>query len=180
MESKISFKKGTTKDINRFLKFFKTSIGKLFFDHYSPNSINYTVEVDYGPKWMRGQLKKNKKQVYLSYDKDKITGYLFVSRSIAGVAFADWLAVDKPYQKKGIASNLLALWEKREIKAGAHSLFLWTTKNNLIFYQGRGFKVGGDFPNAWHGVHTFLIYKNLMEPKEENFLKSYLKKKTKK
>lgn len=178
MEGKIIFKKGTAKDINKFLKFFKISIGKLFSDHYSPNSVNFMVEVDYGPKWMTRQLKENKKWVFLSFDKDKIAGYLLVSRSIAGVAHANWLAVDKPYQKKGIASNLLALWEKSEIKEGAHSLFLWTTKNNLDFYKGRGFKVGGEFPNAWHGLGVYLIYKNLREAKEENFLKNYLKKKT--
>ncbi len=176
MEDKLTFRKGSEKDLDRFLQFFRTSVKTLFSDHYSPNSINYTVDVDYGPKWMSSQLKKNRKKVFLSYYGNKITGYLFASKSIAGVGFADWLAVDKPYQKKGIASALLKMWEENEIKEGAHSLFLWTTKNNLDFYRGRGFKVGGEFPNAWHGVNTYLIYMNLREPKEENFLKNYLKK----
>lgn len=175
----LNFKKGTIKDIPLFLKFFKRSIGELFSDHYSINSVSYTVEVDYGPKWLGEQLKKRKRSVFISTHKGQVVGYLLSSRSIAGVGFADWLAVDKPYQKKGIASKLLKMWEDYELKEGAHSLFLWTTENNLEFYKSRGFNVGGEFPKAWHGVDTYLIVRNLRPPKEENFLRKYLKSKRK-
>lgn len=175
MDDKLVFKKGASGDIEGFLKFFKRSIGELFSDHYSVNSVNFTVDLDYGPKWLTKQIKKRNRIIFISQSEGNIVGYLMVTRSIAGVGFADWLAVDRKFQKKGIASRLLKMWEEYELKSGAHSLFLWTTKNNLGFYQGRGFTVGGEFPNAWHGVHTYLIYKNLRPPKEENFLKNYLK-----
>lgn len=99
--------------------------------------------------------------------------------SIAGVSFADWLGVDKQYQKRGIASRLLTLWEQEALVEGAHSLHLWTTENNVEFYKKRGLSCGGVFPKAWHGENCYLIYKTLREPEEKNFLKKYLKQKKK-
>lgn len=175
MSTNLTFRKGTEADIPAFLAFFRHSIPTLF-SHYSPNSIAYEVDVDYGPEWMTDRLKKGGKKAFLALDGEKIIGYIFTGKSIAGVSFADWLAVDKDYQKRGAASALLALWEKEALEEGAHALQLWTTKNNLTFYKNRGFTNGGLFPKAWHGEDCYLIYRTLREPEEKNFLKSYLAK----
>lgn len=125
-------------------------------------------------------MSKGKKYVYLSEDEGKLVGYLLVAKSIAGVAFADWLAVDNKYQKKGIATKLISMWEKDAIEEGAHALYLWTTNDyNINFYKNRGFSLSGKFPKAWHGIDTYLMCKILREPKEENYLKNYLKIKNK-
>jgi ribosomal protein S18 acetylase RimI-like enzyme len=173
MSSNLIFRQATETDIPVFLTFFKTSIPVLF-PQYSPNSVAYEVDVDYSPEFLTRKLKSGDKKAYLAFDNDRVVGYIMVMDSIAGVAFADWLAVDKQYQKQGVASKLLSLWEQDALAQGAHALQLWTTENNLTFYKNRGFVNGGLFPKAWHGEDCYLIYRALREPEEKNFLKSYL------
>jgi len=173
--SNLSFRQCEDTDIPAFLSFFKVTI-PLLFTQYSPHSIAYEVDVDYGPVWMTDRLKKGGKKAYLAFDDKKIVGFILAEKSIAGVSFADWLGVDKKYQRQGIASKLLALWEGDAFAQGAHALQLWTSKNNLTFYKNRGFMNGGLFPKAWHGEDCYLIYRLLREPEEKNFLKSYLEK----
>ncbi len=173
MKHTIVFRKGTNEDVPAFLLFFRVSIPTLF-PHYSPNSIGFTVDVDYGPEWLTKELKKGNKEIFIAFDDKKIIGYILAAKSIAGVSFADWLAVERQYQKKGIASRLLSIWENEALQEGAHALQLWTTENNLEFYKKRGFECGGLFPKAWHGENCYLIYRILREPEEKNFLKSYL------
>lgn len=175
MSTDLVFRQATIEDIPAFLAFFRESIPVLF-PQYSPNSVAYEVDVDYGPEFLTRKLKSGDKKVYLALDGDKVVGYIMVMESIAGVAFADWLAVDKDYQKRGVASTLLTMWEKDALTQGAHALQLWTTENNLTFYKNRGFVNGGLFPKAWHGEDCYLIYRALREPEEKNFLKSYLEK----
>lgn len=170
--TKISYKKGGAEDVDDFLIFFKQSIKELF-PQYSNNSYNYLVNVDYNPEWIAKQIKSNKKYFYLAVDKKKIVGYLLVTSTIAGVGFADWLAVDKSHQKLGVATKLLSMWETDSLNGGAHSLHLWTTKETSVdFYKNRGFSLSGKFPKAWYGHDTYLMYKILREPKEENFLRN--------
>lgn len=169
----IVYRLARKEDFDKFLEYFKNTLAENF-PHYSHSSISFTVEIDYGPKWLREKLEKGSKKVFLALDNEKIAGYLLVMKQIAGVSYADWLAVDKLYRNKGIASKLLSLWEKQAVDEGAHALQLWTTIANIQFYKNRGFEMGGLFPKAWHGTNTYLIYKILREPKEENFLKEYL------
>lgn len=178
MTTVITYRKGARKDIPAFLAFFKNSL-PLLFSFYSPNSIGYTVEVDYGPQFLTEKLNKGEKKLYLALKENKIIGYLLVMESIAGVSSAEWLGVSKQYQKQGIASHLLAFWEQEALAEGAHALQLWTTENNVEFYKKRGLSCGGVFPKAWHGEDCYLIYKNLREPDEKNFLKNYLEQKDK-
>lgn len=176
MHNGVSFKKASKNEIGKFLGFFRSTLGKLF-PHYSKNSINYTIEADYSPNWLKGRLLEGKKTVFVAMKDDKIIGYLLSSRSIVGVSFCDWLAVETNYQNKGIATKLIGLWEKDAISEGAHALHLWTMKKNLDFYGNRGFVNGGLFPKAWHGHDSYLLYKPLREPSEANYLKRYLKSK---
>jgi len=173
---KILFTQAKDFDYNKFLEYFKTTLSDNF-PFYSADSVGYIVEVEYSTKWLKEKLFKKAKKVFLAKDNKEIAGYLLVTKQIAGVSYADWLAVDKNYRKMGIASSLIDLWEKEAIKEGAHVLFLWTTIANIQFYKNRGFVLGGQFPKAWHGVNSYLLYKPLREPKEENYLKEYLKSK---
>lgn len=84
----------------------------------------FLVEADYSPDWITETLSTQKKKVFLALDDTRIAGYLLVSKPIAGVAFADWLGVGKEYQKKGIASHLLSMWEKDIISQGGHNIYL--------------------------------------------------------
>ena len=178
MNNVIEYRKGSDTDIPAFLSFFKSTLPSLF-SHYSPNTAHFYVEVDYGPKWLSERLKKGGKKTYLAFHDDEIVGYILVSKSITGVSFADWLGVNKEYQKRGIATQLLQLWEEAALEEGAHALHLWTTENNVAFYIKKGFTNGGLFPKAWNSEDCYLIYKTLRKPEEKNFLREYLAQKKK-
>src|SRR3989339_297368 len=179
MIQEILFSKLNKNEIKDFLDYFKKSVKDLF-PQYSHNSFLYTVDVDYGPEWLTSKILSNGKIVYLAKKENNIIGYLLTTKSIAGVSYADWLAVDKKFQKKGVASNLISMWENDTLNAGGHALYLWTTSNNNIkFYENRGFIFSGKFPKAWHGHDVYLMYKIIREPKEENYLRDYLGKKSK-
>jgi GNAT superfamily N-acetyltransferase len=169
----VAYRKGTIEDIPAFLEHFKASI-PLLFPYYSPNSARFTYDEDFSPKYITEKLKKGDMRVYLTFHYTKIVGYLFVMESIAGVSTAEWLGVDKEYQKQGIATHLIAMWEKEAYDEGAHSLRLWTTKDCVSFYEKQGMKCGGTFPKAWHGIDCYFIYKTLREPEEKNFLRKFL------
>ena len=173
MDTDITYRKGTNNDIPAFLAFFKASIPALF-PQYSPLSIRFTLDVDYGPQWLTERLQKGNKKIFIALQKEEIIGYILFTKSIVGVSFADWLAVGKMHQKQGVASRLLAIWKEEALLEGAHSLQLWTSKNTVEFYKKRGFSCGGIFPQAWHGEDCYLIYTSLREPDEKNFLKDYL------
>lgn len=174
--SDITYCEGVLSDIPAFLEFFKQSVPVLF-PQYSPNMQGYLVEVDYSPEWITESLTSQKKKVYFALSEGTIVGYLLVSRPNAGIAFGDWLAVDKAYQKKGIASKLLSLWESDVVADGGHNVYLWTYDYNVSFYNKRGFTTAGELKKGWGGEDAFLMYKILQEPKEENYLRSYLEKK---
>jgi len=134
------------------------------------------VDVDYGPIWLTEQIKKGNKRAYLAQDGDAIVGYVLYGPPICGVSFADWLAVDKKYQKQGIATRLLAKWEQDVLKDGAHNIHLWTWDFDVPFYRNRQFQQAGILPKAWCGFDCHLMYKILREPEEKNYLKKYLRK----
>lgn len=155
----------------------KTLKGNYFL--YSKNSADFTLDEDLPGEDLKKYLREGKRLLYLAYSKNKIVGYLLTFKARAGVAFAQWLAVDALFQNHGIASQLLSFWEKEAFKDGAHSLQLWTTKNDIPFYLNRGFKKGGSFPQGWFGVDHYLFYKILRKPDEKVFLREYLAKKSK-
>lgn len=170
--------KANLTDFNRFYKLLtKTLNGSYFL--YSNNSSAFTLDEDLPKEDLKKYIKEGKRILYLAYAKNKVVGYLLTFKTRAGVAFAQWLAVDKDFQKHGIASKLLSLWEKEALINGAHLLQLWTTKNDIPFYLNRNFKKGGSFPQSWFGVDHYLFYKILRKPNEKVFLKEYLEKKLK-
>jgi len=152
----------------------KTLRGNYFL--YSKNSIAFTLDEDLPKEDLKKYIKEGKRKLYLAFSKNNIIAYLLTFKPRAGVAFAQWLAVDKGFQKQGVASKLLSFWEKEALNDGAHILHLWTTKNDIPFYENRGFTKGGSFPQSWFGVDHYLFYKILRKPDEKLFLREYLAK----
>ena len=175
MKHNITITKGTPKDIPAFLQYFRTSIPH-HFPQYSQNLIGFLVDVDYGPQWLKDQFKKGNKRILLARSGTQIVGYLLYTLPNAGVAYGDWIGVDKEYRKQGVASQLLAAWEKDAFADGAHNLHLWTYDYNVAFYTNRGFTNGGVMRKGWAGEDGYFMYKLLREPEERNYLKRYLQK----
>ncbi|EKD96026.1 MAG: hypothetical protein ACD_24C00214G0002 [uncultured bacterium] len=178
MADKFIVRKADLSDFSEFYELLtKTLSGNYFL--YSKNSQAFTLDEDLPREDLKKYIKEGKRLLYLAYSKNKAIGYLLTFKTRAGVAFAHWLAVDSAYQKHGVASSLLLLWEKGALEEGAHILQLWTTKNDIPFYLNRGFKKGGSFPQSWFGVDHYLFYKILRKPNEKVFLRDYLAKKPK-
>ena len=178
MINDIKITKAKISDFEKFYQLLtKTLMGNYFL--YSKNSSAFTLDEDLPKKDLKKYIGEGKRILYLAYSKNKVVAYLLTFKAHAGVAFAQWLAVDKDYQKHSIASKLLSLWEKESLSNGAHILQLWTTKNDIPFYLNRKFKKGGIFPQSWFGVDHYLFYKILRKPDEKVFLKEYLAKKLK-
>lgn len=118
-------------------------------------------------------LRKRAVNLFLAFDHDRIIGYFLTHKTHAGVAMAIWIAVHSEFQKKGIATKLVQIWEETAVYEGAHALQLWTRDHNVPFYKNRGFTLVGKFPNAWYGVDINMLYKLIQKPEEKHFLKDY-------
>lgn len=171
-------RKATIDDFPNFFSLFEKSLKELF-PQYTKNTIAFFIEADYSQKFLEEQIKLGRKSVYIAEIDGKPVAYLLVSKNYGGVGHANWLAVVPEHQKKGLAHALLTSWEKDVVKNGGHALQVWTSEKNLAFYKKCGYSVAGHFPNSWFGLGLYLLYKNLGEAKEENFLREYLQKKQK-
>lgn len=138
---------------------------------YPKRSAPYLLKVSL-PK--KAQLKKEilsgKKLLYVARNNEKIIGYLLTNEDFAGVVFGNWLGVDSQFRHKGIGSKLLQIWEKEAVKSGVHALQLWTTENDLGFYQKNDFILGGKFKKAWFGLDHFFFYKIVGQPKPQKYV----------
>ncbi len=176
MNNTVVIKKANISDFDAFYDLLSKTLRQGYF-LYSPISVEFTLEEDLPKNDLKKYVKEGKRILFLASVDNKTVGYLLTFKARAGVAFAQWLAVQKHYQKRGVGSSLLDMWQKEALKDGAQILHLWTTKNDLDFYKNNGFTVGGEFPDSWFGVDHYLIYKALRKSDEKVFLKEYLRKK---
>lgn len=170
---KFNFREATLEDFPKFHSLFKKSIHELFAKDYTPLTLDYIVHVSDSKSLIHKNLKSGNYVLFLAFHEEKIIGFLLTRKVFAGVAMAQWIAVNPRFHHKGIASKLIQLWEETAMNRGAHALQLWTGDRNIPFYKNRGFILGGRFPEAFFGFDINLFYKKLQEPQEENFLNGY-------
>ncbi len=176
----IKTREATINDFDLFYPFFKKCINNLF-PQFTLATQQFYLQEEFKKSVIRKGLTKKKKSLYLAFKNDTVIGILLVDKTYGGICFASWLAVDPSFQKHGVASSLLSLWEKQVVKDGGHATLLWTSKNNIPFYKNREYILIGEFPQAWFGIDYYQFYKPLALPEEKNYLREYLtKKKTKK
>jgi len=162
--------KAGAKDINNFLKFFEKTLKKGYF-LFAKENASYIVNAGLPKKaQLRKELLKGDSPLYLVYEKKRLIGYLLTKKDFAGVAYGDWLAVDRDFQNKGIASELLKAWEQDVLNQGGHVLQLWTTENDIGFYKKKGFTLGGKFEKAWFGIDHYLFYKIIAKPNPKRYV----------
>jgi|SRR3990167_6750821 len=175
MKKNILVRKAKDSDFENFYKLFRKTLDKGYF-LYSPTSVA-TFEFDLPKETIRKDMKSGKRILFLGFENGELAGYLLTNKMNGGVSFGHWLAVDKKFQNHGVATNILNFWEKNALMQGAHTLELFTTKNDVEFYVNRSFHLIGQFPDAWYGVDHFHFYKALRPSDEKNFLKPYKNKK---
>lgn len=167
--SDITYHLAAVDDVPVFHKFFAYTINELFGD-YSKETQQYFLSKDYDEWWMSKSIKEGSKILYLARDKANIVGYIFFGKVYGGVSMASWIAVEPAHQKQGIAKELLKLWELWAIDHHAHALQIWTQDKNIGYYQKRGFTISGQFPMAWFGITTNLLYKNLKKVEAKSYI----------
>lgn len=143
------------------------------FPEYTHTIREYFTDVPYSKENLKLALEQQNIYLFLAFYKHDLAGYFMAYTHKNGVSMAIWLAVLDEFQHKGLATKLLAAWEKEAKKDGAHALQLWTQDRNLAFYKNRGLTLVGKFPKAWYGLDINLLYKIIGEPKEENYLHGY-------
>jgi len=105
----------------------------------------------------------NKKNIYFgSFYKNKLIGIFGLKADIGGVAYGDWLVVNKEYRNQGIASALLKKAEKWMINNKFHTYYLYTeSEKNISFYRKRGFNYVGTMKKFWFKQDEKIMQKNL-------------------
>lgn len=175
MADEIIVKKAKVSDFEDFYSLFQKTLKEGYF-LYSPRSVK-TFETDLPKATIRKDIGSGKRVLFLAYINSNLAGYLLTNDLNGGVLFGHWLAVDRDFQKRGVASKLLEFWQKYAIAEGAHMLELFTTKNDVEFYINRGFILAGELPDSYYGIDHFHFYKTLRKSDESRFLKKYEKKK---
>ena len=160
--------KAGTKDLDDFYPFFVKTI-KEYFPYYSGNITNYFLKDVYSLKAIQADLKKKARWLYLAKNNDQIVGYLLALKPEGGVAYCQWVAVDKNFRNQHIATKMIDFWQKDALADGAHKLYL-TTVEGTEFYTKIGFTVMGTMPKAYYGTDTTDLYKSIAEPDEKKFL----------
>lgn len=163
--------KANLNDIEKFFSFFEKSIFNEF-PEYNDKIKKYFIETDYSKESISNLLEKGSYDLFLAEENEEIVGYLLVSKIYGGIAWGNWIAVDKNHQGKGIATSLLKMWEENSINEGAHKLELWSDERNVEFYTNRGFSLLGKIPSNYFGLDDYFFYKSIGEPNESSFLKS--------
>lgn len=169
--NKIKIEKAKEKDFNELYTFFETNTRKFFKRDYTQKTFDFMFDKLYSKKRIK-EIVLGKGSVLIAIDGDKIVGLLMqFYKEEGGVAFANWFMVDEKYHGKGIGTQMLKSWENECLLRGVHSVYLCTEDYNVKFYEKRGFTYMGVMPHGWFGAPDHYMYKEIQEPKEENYLK---------
>lgn len=141
------------------------------FTEYTVTTRDYFTDMSYTEAAIRQQLSGELINLFLAFHKEQVIGFFLTQKPTGGVSMAIWLAVHEDFQKHGAATELLGLWEEIALVEGAHALQIWTRDHNIPFYKHRGFRLVGEFPQAWYRVDVSLLYKTIAEPQEIKYLR---------
>lgn len=167
----IEYTKLKPNEDKEFHKFFEETINKLFYHDYTKNTLKFFCEADV--EFPPNKIKEYSElgNIFVAKDGDHYAGFLIFDNPEGGSTSCRWLAVDNNYQKNGIASKLIGLYESEAKKRGAHCIILVTEKRNQRFYKKRGFRYMGLNPAGYYGAPDYWFYKQIQKPKEKNYLK---------
>jgi len=168
--NKIEINKASYKNFDLFYQFFTKKVKEYFSDEYTSKTFNHFFNKTFTKKAVRQSIKNG--DLFLAKENDRLVGFLLkLEPHKYGVDYADWLAVDKNYRNRVIATKLLKSWEEDAIKKGVHCLMITTEERNINFYKKRGFIYMGKIPKGYAGAEDYYFYKPTQEPKEENYLR---------
>ncbi len=109
--------------------------------------------------------------VWGAFKEDKPVGYLIGFGPVGGVVEIHWLGVLKALQGKGIATKFVEFFLDWAKNNGAHAIHLYSSKENLAFYEKLDFEKVGLIRKSFWGSDDYFMSKNIQEPREDNFFK---------
>ena len=167
----IKYSKLNPAESEDFYNFYKNFVFKFFYPEYSKRTLEYFCndEKEFPPHRIKEYAESG--NIFAARVRDKFVGALMFDNPDGGVSFTRWIAVDEDHQGNGIATKLLNLYEKEARGRGVHCMMLCTEERNLEFYKKRGFEYMGLNPAGYYGAADYWFYKQIQEPREENYLK---------
>ncbi len=130
---------------------------------YKTATIKEYKEKVYGTRFFREFITAPKHALLGAFDGKNLIGIAAIKVDMGGVAYLEWIVVDKEYRGKGIGCSLISAVEKWTLSRKCHYLHLLTeSKNNREhFYPNRGFTLLGVHKNSWFGEDEYMFAKNL-------------------
>lgn len=172
---KFTLRKLNQKDLPQLLELFNTVLQEDFPEYQPRVSIIYRQHI-FNNKFFTKFFKRRTNTVIGSFENNKLIAFLVIYGHTGGVAEFIWLAVDKLYRRKGIATQILKEGEKWLLKNRFHYLFFHTENLQLIeFYKKRGYEYVGLQKKIWFGVDEHLLQKVLRNKPFEEIFTKYLK-----
>ena len=164
MKPKIKIRKAGLKDIDSFWKVFRFSVRNQF-PGYSVRAKDLFLKKHFSKASLKDDLRARRIDLLLAFAENQIAGYLMTNMPYGGILYVSWLAVAKPFQGLNIGSSLLKECERIAKEKGVHKIHLWTSKNNLKFYQKNKWILVGQIPKSYFGADDWLFYKTIQDPK---------------
>jgi len=135
---KISVREAQVTDIDQIRFLFRDTVRHVNAKDYSAREINVWAE---GYKNIEGWKKNLSEQYFLVAQTDTmIVGFA----SMTDLGLLDYLYIDKNFQRKGVATSLLAAIESRAEKLSLKEITAQVSKTAIPFFESKGFIKTGD------------------------------------
>src|SRR5690554_1913089 len=92
--------------INDFYELFEKVMNE-DYSLYSASQKQYFLDKLYSKQFFRRNIENQFNTVFIAFLNNKICGFLIADKIFGGVAFVNWIGVDKLYRNKGVATALL-------------------------------------------------------------------------
>ena len=129
--------------------------------HFPVELRQYFLARDYSRINYATWLERNFRKILIAMEDNQVRGFLTGDHSYGGVGFISWLGVKKEFRNQGIGTQLLQTYEDYARSKKAHLLELFTSEDNLNFYQKRGFKEIGRRSEGYYGQKNIIMDKEL-------------------
>lgn len=150
----------------------RTLLFKIFTylsDRYYPAEIIKNNKEYYSLDLIRDHiLGSDKIEAFGCWDDKKLTGFAWVTRFDSGLAYVDWIGVEKFYHRKGIFTKLMKKLEGAAKKWKAHKIYLYTYIKNKPAIEGYiklGYRIEGVLKNHFWGGNFIVMGKDLRKIK---------------
>lgn len=152
------------KDFKEFYKFVKDFILKQFLD-YPPRIRRFYLKKNLNQDSLKKALKTKEKVILVARSEEKIIGFILIAFDRGGGTHCSWFGVDENFRNHGVGSRLMREIEKLAQRRKCHFIYFWTeNRNNIKFYQKRGYYLVGLQKESWYGMDEYLMQKNIGKP----------------